>query len=116
MNGDDFDLGDLAKIEGFDWNDANIIKNREKHHTEPKEGEEAFFNKPTIFLKDPKHSTKKERRYGVLGQTNEGRKLAIYFTVRNKKIRVISSRDMNKKDRTIYLGEEEREKNPKRDE
>ena len=109
MSGDDFSLDDLTGIEGFEWDEANIVKNREKHHAEPKESEEAFFNKPTIFLKDPMHSTEKERRYGILGQTNDGRKLAIYFTVRNKKIRVISSRDMGKIDRATYIIEEERQ-------
>lgn len=109
MDGD-FDVYELDEIEGFEWNEANSNKNKEKHNTEPKESEEAFFNKPIVFLKDPKHSTQDEKRYGVLGTTNAGRKLAIFFTVRNKKIRVISSRDMGKKDKAIYLSEAEREK------
>ncbi len=107
---DDFGLDDLSKIEGFEWDSANIDKNREKHHTEPKESEEVFFNKPIIFLKDPKHSTKNERRFGVLGKTNEERKLEIYFTLRNNKIRIIAAWDMNKRGRAVYINYEEREK------
>ncbi len=110
MSVDDFDLDDLANIEGFEWNDVNIIKNREKHHTEPRESEEVFFNKPLIFLKDPKHSTLDERRFGILGKTDAGRRLEIYFTIRNNKIRVIASWDMSKKGRALYIAQEEQEK------
>ena len=110
MSDDDFDLDNLAKIEGFEWNEANIIKNREKHNVEPKESEEVFFNKPRIFLKDPKHSTAQERRFGLLGKTNAERRLEVYFTVRKKKIRVIASWDMGRKGKAVYIAEEEREK------
>ncbi len=110
MNDNTFGLDDLANIEGFEWDDANITKNREKHHTEPKESEETFFNTPLIFLKDPKHSTKNERRFGVLGKTNAGRKLEIYFTVRGKKIRVIAAWDMSRRGRAVYINYEEQKK------
>ena len=82
----------------------------------PKESEEVFFNTPLIFLKDPKHSTGNERRFGVLGKTNTGRRLEIYFTVRNKRIRVIASWDMNRKSRIVYIAQEEQEKKQKRGE
>ncbi len=114
--GDDFGLNDLSKIEGFEWDSANETKNREKHNTEPKESEEVFFNKPIIFLKDPKHSMKNERRFGVLGKTNTGRKLEIYFTVRNNKIRVIAAWDMSKSGRAVYINYEEREKRGEKNE
>src|SRR2546426_540873 len=116
MSDDEFDLDDLAKIEGFDWDEANIVKNRQKHGVEPKESEEVFFNRPLIFLKDPKHSTGIERRFGLLGKTNAGRRLEIYFTVRNKKIRVIASWDMSKKGKAVYIAKEEQDKKQKRGE
>jgi len=37
-----------------------------------------------------------------LGKTNEDRKLFLVFTTRNSLIRVISARNMNKKERTAY--------------
>ena len=46
--------------------------------------------------------SEKEPRYYVLGHTIAGRRLFIAFTVREEKIRVISARDMSKKERKIY--------------
>ncbi|WP_353545247.1 BrnT family toxin [Sulfuriferula nivalis] len=50
-----------------------------------------------------KHS-QGESRFHALGKTDEGRTLHITFTLRNasEKIRVISARDMHKKERMIY--------------
>lgn len=89
---------DLA---GFDWNQANKRKNLIKHKVYYKECEEVFYNKPLDFFQDEKHSVK-EKRFGAFGQTNKKRRLTIIFTVRNNKIRVISARDQNKKERQQY--------------
>lgn len=43
-----------------------------------------------------------EARYSVLGQTDSGRKLFLVFTVRNRKVRMISARDMSVKERRTY--------------
>lgn len=50
---------------------------------------------------DYKHS-KKEPRFFIFGKTDLERKLFIVFILRNSKIRVISARDMNRKERKIY--------------
>ena len=113
---DELGLNDLAGIEGFDWDKANIVKNREKHGVEPQEYEEIFFNTPLIFLKDPKHSTNKERRFGLLGKTNAGRKLEMYFTVRDNKIRIIAAWDMSRRGKAVYITQEEQEKKIERGE
>ena len=63
--------------------------------------EEVFFNKPLIINLDENH-LQEEVRYYILGKTNEDRKLFLVFTTRNSLIRVISARDMNKKERTVY--------------
>lgn len=89
---------DLA---GFDWNQVNKRKNLIKHKVYWKECEEVFYNKPLDFFQDEKHSVR-EKRYGAFGQTNKKRRLTIIFTVRNNKIRVISARDQNKKERKQY--------------
>jgi hypothetical protein len=46
------------------------------------------LHRPLFVSADTKHS-KEERRYHVLGQTNEGRLLFISFTIRNRFIQVI---------------------------
>lgn len=66
-----------------------------------KECEQVFFNKPRIIWKDTKHSVD-EGRFIVFGKTNAKRGLHVVYTVRQKKIRVISARDQNKKERSFY--------------
>jgi uncharacterized protein len=92
---------DLSTITGFDWDDSNREKNWDKHGVLASECEEVFFHLPLLLKPDPAHS-QKEQRFYVLGQTVPGRRLFIAFTVRTDKIRVISARDMSKKERSIY--------------
>ena len=93
---------DLARIESFDWDDGNARKN-EKHGVTMAEAEQVFFNLPLLLLADEKHS-RQEPRHHALGKTDEGRMLHIAFTLRKagSLIRVISARDMHRKERAIY--------------
>lgn len=86
----------------FQWDKGNIDKNFIKHDVTVQEAEEVFLNEPFIVAEDVKHSDTKEQRFYGLGQTRSGRKLFVAFTVRDKKIRIISIRDMKKKERTAY--------------
>jgi uncharacterized DUF497 family protein len=85
----------------FEWDEANIKKNRLKHKVEFKECEEVFLNEPIKIFKDIKHS-QKESRYTALGITDRGRKLYLVFTIRNGKIRIVSARDQSRKERRFY--------------
>lgn len=91
----------FEQIDGFEWVDGNRDKNRLKHKVSIGECEEVFFNQPLIILEDHKHS-QDERRYAAYGTTSEGRKLHIIFTVREARYRVISARDMHRKERQFY--------------
>jgi uncharacterized DUF497 family protein len=91
----------LSHLTGFDWDENNREKNWEKHQVLASECEEVFFNLPLLLQTDSAHS-QKEPRYYVLGHTIAGRRLFIAFTVCEDKIRVISARDMGKKERKIY--------------
>jgi uncharacterized DUF497 family protein len=91
----------FAGLTGFDWDEGNRNKNWINHQVSSEECEEVFFNIPLLLQPDPAHS-QKETRYYILGQTNAGRLLFIAFTLRSDKIRVISARDMSKKERTAY--------------
>lgn len=85
----------------FEWNKGNIDKNLKKHKVTDKEAEEIFSNKPFLVSEDVKHSSR-ERRFQALGQTDGDRLLFISFTIRNEKVRIISARDMNKKEVKVY--------------
>jgi uncharacterized DUF497 family protein len=91
----------VQECTGFQWDKYNIQKNLEKHNVSPVESEQAFFNRPLMVAEDVQHSQEEERFY-ALGKTDHGRRLFVAFTIRNKLIRVISSRDMNQKERKIY--------------
>jgi uncharacterized DUF497 family protein len=93
---------DLNKIIGFDWDDGNARKN-DKHSVSTAEAEQVFFNAPLLLLADDTHS-QSESRLHALGKSDEGRVLHITFTLRQSGllIRVISARDMHRKERVIY--------------
>jgi uncharacterized DUF497 family protein len=86
---------------GFQWDEGNLDKNLVKHNVENWECEQIFFNEPLIILDDPGHS-RSERRWAAFGRTDAGRLLVVIFTKRSDLIRVISARDMNKKERNFY--------------
>lgn len=94
-------MADLVHVEGFEWDKGNIKKNWETHGVTFLECEEVFFNQPLIVPGDEVPS-QEEIRYYVLGQTDRERRLLIVFAIRNKKIRVISAQDMNRKEKIIY--------------
>lgn len=91
----------LSKCTGFEWDEYNADKIWGKHHVTPSECEQVFFNLPLVVQGDVNHSEVEDRFY-VLGQTDASRLLFLVFTVRNNKIRVISARDMNRKERRVY--------------
>jgi len=90
----------LEDVDGFDWDEANIKKNELKHNIYFKECEQVFLNDP-LYLKDERHS-KTEKRYICIGKTELKRMLFISFTMRNLKVRVISARPADRKERKIY--------------
>ena len=85
----------------FEWDKGNLEKNFKKHKVSNKEAEEIFINESLIISEDAKHSGE-ERRFQGLGKTDLGKLLFLSFTVRKDKIRVISARDMNKKEEVVY--------------
>ena len=91
----------LAACTGFDWNEANVAKNWERHRVTPEEAEDVFFHDPFVLRSDLGHS-KREKRYLVLGKTAQDRKLFIAFTIRGTLIRVISVRNMSRREVEEY--------------
>ena len=85
----------------FLWDKGNINKNYIKHKVSDWECEEAFFDVDKKIFKNKIHSID-EKRYLIIGKTKKRRMLFIVFTIRKKKIRVISARDVNKKEIKLY--------------
>jgi uncharacterized DUF497 family protein len=91
----------LKNCEGFDWDEANELKNWDKHWVKKTEAEQVFFNMPLVVFET--YASADSDCYLAIGKTNEGRLLTVIFTIRKKKfIRVISARDMSRKERKVY--------------
>lgn len=91
----------LFKAEGFDWDEHNTKKIWKKHGVKFSECEEAFFDPSHKVAPDETHS-QQEKRCFILGRTKEGRRLFVAFTERRGKIRVISARNMSRRERKEY--------------
>ena len=91
----------LENCHGFQWDKGNSLKNWLKHGVTQGEVEEVFFNEPLLLSSDEKYS-QQESRLRAMGYTDEDKYLYIVFMVRDNLIRVISARDMNRKERVIY--------------
>ena len=95
-------LEDLVPgLEGFEWDAGNTDKNWLRHAVRQAEAEQALLNTPLVLATDMTHS-QAEARFIALGQTGTGRGLAVVFTVRGNRIRVISARTMSKTERRVY--------------
>jgi len=94
---------DRDRIGGVDWDSGNNRKSTDKHGVSQAEGESIFFNDPLILAEDTRHS-EREPRFNALGKTARDRLLQVTFTLRQNGalIRVISARDMHRKERRAY--------------
>lgn len=85
----------------FEWDKSNAGHVRDRHDIEPHECEQVFFNLPLVLAQDVKHSGV-ESRYYLMGRTDADRLLFIVFTLRASKIRIVTARPLNRKERKIY--------------
>lgn len=91
----------FENINGFEWDAGNKDKNLIKHKVANEECEEIFFDPGKKILKDVLHSDK-EARYILIGATKDQRIILTIFTIRNHKLRIISARDANRKEKKLY--------------
>ena len=91
----------LYHILEFEWDSGNLDKSFKKHGVSPKESEEVFLDENVRIAKSIK-SPLQEERHIAIGKTGSAKILFIVFTIREEKIRVISARMANKKEREVY--------------
>ena len=91
----------ISTLQGFEWDGGNTAKNVPGHGVSQAEAEEIFFHIPLFLFDDPTHS-KAESRLVALGSTSAGRLLTAAFTVRGRRIRIISVRDVSRKEGRAY--------------
>jgi uncharacterized protein len=97
---------DWTSVEGFERDDGNARKSGDKHGVSQAEAEQVFFNEPLLMVEDVRHSVH-EPRFHALGRTDQDRRLHVTFTLRDaaSRIRVISARDMSRKEGAPYAQE-----------
>jgi uncharacterized DUF497 family protein len=87
----------------FDWDSGNSTKSLQKHKIEAESAEQVFLNKDFLVpLGIQVSPPADEPRFGALGMDLLGRRLAVSFTIRQGKIRVISVRAMSQVERKHY--------------
>ena len=86
----------------FDWDNGNSTKSTLKHDIECSEVESVFILKFGIPIGTQISPEVVEDRFCIVGLSDKGRSLSIVFTIRNNKVRAISSRLASKKERNLY--------------
>ncbi len=89
-------------VDDFIWLPEIIDKLIVKHQVTQDEVEEVFFNRPRFRFVE-KGYRKGENVYAAGGQTDAGRYLIVFFIYKsNNLVLILSSRDMDKKERKRY--------------
>ncbi len=91
----------LENCTGFHCDSGNATKDLALYRVSSAECEQPFFNRPILVTAAERHSAE-EQRYAALGQAKAGRQLSIVFTIRGTLVRVISARNMSRRERRLY--------------
>jgi uncharacterized protein len=87
----------------FEWDEGNSAKSFVRHGIAAESAEQVFRNKDLLVpLGIQVAPVANEPRFGVLGTAATGELVAVSFTIRNGRIRVISARSMSRKERRHY--------------
>ncbi len=89
----------------FDWDQWNVQKNEIKHGVSRLEAESAFYDDHYRLFEDRRHSSRSEARYLLYGRSLEARVLMVGFTLRGRKVRIITARPASRQERRIYGAE-----------
>ena len=82
----------------FEWDTGNKDKNLQRHGVTNEECEDIFFDPHKRILAEAVYLGE-EKRFILVGRTKKGRGLFVVFTPRGNKIRIISARLLNRKER-----------------
>ena len=86
----------------FEWDDGNSSKSIAKHGVDLTEVESVFELRLAAPMGEQVSPACEEERLCLVGPSHRGRILSVVFTLRDGKVRPISSRRANKKERTKY--------------
>ena len=82
----------------FDWDTAKAEANLRKHRVSFAEAATAFADPLATIFSDPDHSVGETREI-LVGQSGRNRLLVVSFTERDGRLRIISARGANPRER-----------------
>jgi uncharacterized DUF497 family protein len=85
----------------FEWDPRKAASNARKHGVTFDEATTAFVDPFGRIVEDPRHSMG-EPRFALLGHSEHHRLLAVMFTERGDRIRLISARKATRRERHDY--------------
>lgn len=92
----------MFPIKKFEWDKGNEEKNLLSHNVTKDEAEEVFFDDPSVLRVQ-------RDLYYIYGITRGGRHLYGVFLLKSGRVvRIISIRDMERKERRLYKGKKGR--------
>lgn len=91
-----------SKHFSFEWDTGNSTKSKVKHGIEKDDVESVFRLKTAMPFGEQISPEPDELRMSIVGPDFKGRMLSVVFTFRDDKIRAISSRMANKKEKSFY--------------
>lgn len=83
----------------FEWDDEKAAVNLKKHGVSFQTAVLVFYDENRIEMYDYEHSLN-EDRYNTIGMVNDV--LFVVYTERKDRLRIISARPANKKERSMY--------------
>ena len=85
----------------FEWNTEKAKANLKKHEVSFDEAETVFDDPLFVIFADPDHSFE-EKRFIIMGESNQNRLLVVSYTERPPKTRLISAREATRPERKKY--------------
>ena len=85
----------------FEWNENKAEHNLARHGVSFDEAKTVFDDPLYVDFYDPDHSDE-EHRYIIMGQSRQGRLLIVSYTEREDVIRLISARQVTRRERAAY--------------
>jgi hypothetical protein len=85
----------------FEWDPGKDEQNRIQHGIAFREAVSAFMDPLSITIPDPDHS-RGEQRFILVGRSHRNRLLVVVHTDREARIRMISAREADRRERRDY--------------
>lgn len=89
----------------FDWDPKKASRNLKRHSVSFQEAATVFGDTLSVTAADPDHSLE-ENRCIIVGQSHRGRLLIVSHAEHRDRIRIISARELTRKERRTYEEED----------